>query len=1680
MNNDGFGDAVVSSYGYQKDMVKFTGKFDIFFGTATGVNLDVAPDFTAIGDTVINLPGFVDFATGSKFGYSLDCAGDVDNDGVQDLIVGAPSISMIDTTGGGSDTISTIGGFYIYYGENDMADFGTRIDTFYGNQAISNLGLVVAGVQDVTGDLIDDIIVSAPSYRPNVGDNFVGAVFIYEGSASGLNPIPVDTIYGTTQSEFFGSALSGVGDLNGDGVNEILIGAHNYIMGTDTAIGRVQMYLGGGDFASPDWQKTGQHKREQFGFSIADAKNFDATTTGSEILIGSNNFNPKFMQLLSQVNQNGDPIGIGRGIGAVYIYSGNGAGLSDNLTTQILNDVGVSGFGSSVSSAGDVDGDGVSDIIVGAPFYSLGGANQGATYGYYGSNFEAVKDTTFDWCVVGEKNNAFLGASIDLIGGQINDGPIGSVISGAYGYGSADTLFQGAAFLYKGSSCGLIKYEQPVFLSFPPDTIFVIAEKDTCGAHVPFEYPEVGSNCEDPMLTILTGIDSSGFFPIGENTVTFQIQSNGQTRDSSFVILVEDTQPPMPTTCPMTVDIQLDPDMDMAAIVFDLPIFEDNENKCTGLPLSPIRESGLMPGTMKGVGVYPYVYSATDASGNISYCSFRVVIRKTDTEGKQCDLQEINEEVSIDGTTLASGNFEFPYLFSSKESLSGGNFGIKLILALFEGISGISLPGWVKEALGESAGTVDLAFVKITLNFLPVVEITAGAYYKLVEDVPQMDTIDYIGEVCSFKPPDTFFGCRDTINFSSSFLVDPSSSNLIVNPGGLKQVFGIFAEDLTFKWPISITVKACIGIPLCIPFVGCAGCLGYEDSWETPEFQVFDPIVLLDPRVELDLVSVCDDIYSPNAGLDEAIECLTGFNPGFINTLSSLYPGGFDPFSYNEEKDEVRFDFNSLPVIGNEIPEMDLTFGRLTSDEMGPTFVKGSALTTTGMENRFFIARLDIFSFVAYAIPEQAKQTLSCVGISIGTNTIDIGLPTVGGVDQMGNDICSVEAQNTLLRIDMLDINVSLRSALKVEYEFDPEIKVEEMKFTDSDNNGLEVYWERPNAMPAAMPGFGTDSIITGVAMDENITIVVPDGIVDPFFVNNQFSADGKFTGRDFKTENLDFDINILEFLPTSIIPNGFGPLLSIPIASFPISGQKNIRVYNEDINIPGFSAKISMVPDNIPPLTVSRDTVLVLDQFGNAYLGDPALYVDASSMDLPVGGTGTVIPVDVFPDTLYCTDYPGIFASLVTRDDNCNFDTIPFYVELLDLTPPQLGCVDITVGIGENGTYVMNPDEVIIGAVDNCNDIIPTVTPNIFTCADVGTPVEVMIVVEDIAGNVDSCTVTVTVIDTFLLQLECPFLLAYPVTRSTSDIACTYTPDNDEFKPTLVAPDCNTMITWELIGATVGSGMSNVGGTPFNLGETIVTYTATDASDNTTSCSFIVIVEDTVLPIINCPPTVDISTNEDGANDYNCTTDYSWNHPNPTDNCSVIAYEIQYTNPDGSTETEDLKALYDASTLSVTRNFGLGITDIKYTVVDTMNNIVMCNFSVTVIDDEAPMIFCEQVTATNVFALNANVNIEPNDVTTATINVPVSMSITNMYMIELVGTQPDMGDVSFTLTSPQGTTINLFNGLCAGSADFDAPLNDSGVGSITTASCGPLGGGVQLMPIDPFSTFNGEDSEGD
>ena len=147
----------------------------------------------------------------------LQGAGDVNKDGFDDVIVGAPLFE--------DEARREIGAAFVFHGSSSgvSTDIASQLETAHSG---ITLGLSVSGAGDVDADGYADVIVGAPRYFDGV--NRVGAAFIYQGSASGVISTPMNRVEGNQDHADFGRTVAGAGDVNGDGFADVIVGARLY------------------------------------------------------------------------------------------------------------------------------------------------------------------------------------------------------------------------------------------------------------------------------------------------------------------------------------------------------------------------------------------------------------------------------------------------------------------------------------------------------------------------------------------------------------------------------------------------------------------------------------------------------------------------------------------------------------------------------------------------------------------------------------------------------------------------------------------------------------------------------------------------------------------------------------------------------------------------------------------------------------------------------------------------------------------------------------------------------------------------------------------------------------------------------------------------------------------------------------------------------------------------------------------------------------------------------------------------------------------------------------------------------------------------------------------------------------------------------------------------------------
>ena len=400
VNGDGYDDVIVGGHFLFSDQGS-EGRAFLYLGSASGLALTDA--WSAESDQA-----------GARFGYSVATAGDVNGDGYDDVIVGAPFFY----NGQGNE-----GRAFLYLGSaSGLALIHSwRAES---DQAGAQFGYSVATAGDVNADGYDDVIVGAPFDN---GQGNEGRAFLYLGSASGLALTDAWTAESDQAGARFGYSVATAGDVNGDGYDDVIVGAPMFDNG-QTNEGRAFLYFGSASGLAliHAWSAESDQAGAEFGFSVAAAGDVDGNAY-SDIIVGARLFDDDVTDAS----------------GAAFLYLGS---LSEPTLAPGWPIGAASGSGCCVvGSAGDVNGDGYDDVILGAPLYP----DSGLVALLLGSASDPLGQ---DWSVGGDQAFAQMGNSVAAAGDVDGDG-YGDMIVGAPDWDNPDPNV-GKAVVYRGSACG--------------------------------------------------------------------------------------------------------------------------------------------------------------------------------------------------------------------------------------------------------------------------------------------------------------------------------------------------------------------------------------------------------------------------------------------------------------------------------------------------------------------------------------------------------------------------------------------------------------------------------------------------------------------------------------------------------------------------------------------------------------------------------------------------------------------------------------------------------------------------------------------------------------------------------------------------------------------------------------------------------------------------------------------------------------------------------------------------------------------------------------------------------------------------------------------------------------------------------------------------------------------------
>lgn len=406
VNGDGYSDVAIAAPMFDAGQAN-EGRVLVFHGSPAGPS--ITPDWIMDGNS-----------TDAMFGDGLSTAGDVNGDGYDDLLAGAP----------GHFNGATYGRVRAYYGSS--SGLASSASWYRSNWTDDiNFSRQVSTAGDVNNDGYDDILVAAQTCSGDQDQE--GYVWLFLGAAAGLQTSFTWEEQGNQTGGRFGSALAAAGDVNGDGRDDVLIGASNYD-GAMVNSGRAFLYLGvaGGLAAAPVWTHDGDATDEWYSWSVAGAGDVDGDGY-ADLIIGA----PQ-----TRV----DDITRGR----IDVYRGGATGPADVPDWRIWGTDDWSQFGLSVATAGDINGDGLADIAAGSPSHHVGTVAEGAVFVYYGSR--QGLDTDPVWTQTGGQGGAKFGGCV-ATAGDVNGDGFSDLLAGAEFWDDSHAQ-SGAAFVFFGSGDG--------------------------------------------------------------------------------------------------------------------------------------------------------------------------------------------------------------------------------------------------------------------------------------------------------------------------------------------------------------------------------------------------------------------------------------------------------------------------------------------------------------------------------------------------------------------------------------------------------------------------------------------------------------------------------------------------------------------------------------------------------------------------------------------------------------------------------------------------------------------------------------------------------------------------------------------------------------------------------------------------------------------------------------------------------------------------------------------------------------------------------------------------------------------------------------------------------------------------------------------------------------------------
>jgi len=1106
--------------------------------------------------------------------------------------------------------------------------------------------------------------------------------------------------------------------------------------------------------------------------------------------------------------------------------------------------------------------------------------------------------------------------------------------------------------------------QSPIVMGCPADKVFE-ANNANCTYQYSFSDIITGSqSCTSVNITQIGGPPNNSFLPIGDTVFTYQgTNSLGQTATCSYTVTIVDNTPPVISNCPANITVNATPGACEAVVNYTAPTVNDN---CLAFFA---QVQGLPPGATFPVGTTTNLWVADDFGGNQAQCSFTVTVVDTTPPSITCNFSTVNAQTDPGQCTRAVVSTAF-------NPIVGDNCSSVTVTNDFTNTNtlvGAALPvgqttvTWTAEDTDGNTSTC------------------ATTFFVTDAEDPQISCSSNI--TVNTDPG----ACGAIVTFP-----DPSvSDNCGISSPAFSQTFTYTGNMQTFTVPIGVTsinIEAWgasgqgATVEIYNPSTGGLG--GYAQG----ELTVTPGQVL--------------NLFVGGTGMDGA----GGYNGGATGGFGIAGSGATDGYAGSGGgASDVRVggtDLLNRIIVAGGGGGGGRDYVNGTCQPCGEGGNGGAGGGATGVDGQDPTDPNYGFYFNPGAGGKGGTQATGGAGgdgpqgpngnpgtLGIGGIGID-GIFTIASGGGGGGYYGGGSGAGASNGSGVAGGGGAGGSS-----------------YTGGVLNGTTT--------PGIRSGNG-EIIISWTTEDLTQTSGLPSGSVFPvgttlntFEVTdvNGNTASCSFTVTVEDTEppvancsvpfSIQLDTNGMASITVNDIENGSTDncgvaSTSIDVSSFDCSnvGNNNVVLTVTDVNGNSSSCTaIVTVEDTVAPTAMCQNITVQLDTNGNATV--TAADVDGGSTDA-CGIASLAIDVDTFD----CNNIGANNVTLTVTDVNGNSSQCTAVVTVEDTVAPVAQCQNITVQLDANGNASIVASDVDGGSTDACGIASTSIDVSSFDCSDVGNN-NIVLTVTDVNGNSSSCTAIVTVEDTVAPTAMCQNIT---VQLDVNGLA------------TITANDLDGGSS-----DTCGIGLLAIDMDTFDctdIGSNNVTLTATDQNGNSSQCTAIVTVEDTVAPTVVCQninvfldsngvasivasdvdggstdacgiasTSIDVSSfdcSDLGPNNVTLTvTDVNGN----SSSCTTVVTVIDGTTPvivcpaDISASTDpglcgalvsfaDALAL-DNCTVSVAQTegplsgsaFPVGVSTIEFTATDAGGNTAVCSFTITVNDTTPPTTLCQNIT---------------------------------------------------------------------------------------------------------------------